>query len=143
MDNNAFISGSGKFNLMTSPDRSEIQGAESLKTWLQSNPVTVVYELAEPTEETLSPEAQKALHSIMATDEQTELTIVGVPADAEISNQFLLPRNEDGALNTTAYCTAEKNKIVLNELVAQNLDARVNKLEIDNATLAEQTIIVE
>lgn len=143
VDNNAFISGSGKFNLMTSPDRSEIQGAESLKTWLQSNPVTVVYELAEPTEETLSPEAQKALHSIMATDEQTELTIVGVPADAEISNQFLLPRNEDGALNTTAYCTAEKNKIVLNELVAQNLDARVNKLEIDNATLAEQTIIVE
>lgn len=115
----------------------------SFKTWLQSNPVTVVYELAAPTEELLSPEAQKALHSIMATDEQTELTIAGVPADAGIQNQFLLPRNEDGALNTTAYCTAEKNKIVLNELVAQNLDARVNKLEIDNATLAEQTIIVE
>lgn len=143
VDNNAFISGSGKFNLMTSSDRSEIQGVESLKTWLQSNPVTVVYELAEPTEEPLSPEAVKALNSIMATDEQTELTIVGVPADAGIQNQFLLPRNEDGALNTTAYCTAEKNKIVLNELVAQNLDARVNKLEIDNATLAEQTIIVE
>lgn len=143
VDNNAFISGNGKFNLMTSSDRSEIQGAESLKTWLQSNPVTVVYELAEPTEETLSPEAQKALHSIMATDEQTELTIVGVPADAEVQNQFLLPRNVDGALNTTAYCTAEKNKIVLNELVAQNLDARVNKLEIDNASLTEQTIIVE
>lgn len=46
-------------------------------------------------------------------------------------------------LNTTAYCTAEKNKIVLNELVTQNLDARVNKLEIDNASLTEQTIIVE
>lgn len=116
---------------------------EELKTWLQSNPVTVVYELETPNEEPLSPEAQKALHSIMAADEQTELTIVGVPADAEIQNQFLLPRNEDGALNTTAYCTAEKNKIVLNELVAQNLDARVNKLEIDNAALAEQTIIVE
>ena len=115
----------------------------SFKTWLQSNPVTVVYELETPTEEPLSPEAQKALHSIMATDEQTELTIVGIPADAGIQNQFLLPRNEDGALNTTAYCTAEKNKIVLNELVAQNLDARVNKLEIDNAALAEQTIVVE
>ena len=102
-----------------------------------------MYELETPTEEPLSPEAQKALHSIMATDEQTELTIVGVPSDAEIQNQFLLPRNEDGALNTTAYCTAEKNKIVLNELVAQNLDARVDKLEIDNAALAEQTIVVE
>lgn len=113
------------------------------KTWLQSNPLTVVCELATPTEEPLSPEAQKALYSIMATDEQTELTIVGVLADVDIQNQFLLPRNEDGALNTTAYCTAEKNKIVLNELAAQNLDARVNKLEIDNAALAEQTIIVE
>lgn len=115
----------------------------SFKTWLQSNPVTIVYTLATPTEEPLSSEAMKALYSIMACDEETELTIVGVPADAEIQNQFLLPRNEDGALNTTAYCTAEKNKIVLNELVAQNLDARVNKLEIDNAALAEQTIIVE
>lgn len=117
--------------------------ANSFKTWLQSNPVTVVYELETPTEEPLSPEAVKALNSIMATDEQTKLTIVGVPADAGIQNQFLLPRNEDGALNTTAYCTAEKNKIVLNELVAKNLDSRINKLEIDNASLAEQTIVVE
>lgn len=116
---------------------------EELKTWLQSNPLIVEYELETPTEEPLSPEAQKSLHSIMATDEQTELTIIGVPADAGIQNQFLLPRNEDGALNTTAYCTAEKNKIVLNELVAQNLDARVNKLEIDNVSLTEQTIVVE
>lgn len=121
-------------------DNNTIAGFQE---WLQENPVSCVYELATPTEEPLSSEAMKALHSIMATDEQTELTIVGVPADAEISNQFLLPRNEDGALNTTAYCTAEKNKIVLNELVAQNLDARVNKLEIDNASLTEQTIIVE
>lgn len=117
--------------------------AEHFKQWLSENPLTIVYPLATPTEELLSAEAQKALHSIMAADEQTELTIVGVPADAGIQNQFLLPRNEDGALNTTAYCTAEKNKIVLNELVAQNLDARVNKLEIDNAALAEQTIVVE
>lgn len=117
--------------------------AEHLKQWLSENPLTIIYPLATPTEEPLSSEAQKSLHSIMATDEQTELTIVGVPSDAEIQNQFLLPRNVDGALNTTAYCTAEKNKIVLNELVAQNLDARVNKLEIDNASLAEQTIVVE
>lgn len=116
---------------------------EHFSQWLSEHPLIVVYKMATPTEESLSPEAVKALNSIMATDEQTELTIVGVPSDAEIQNQFLLPRNVDGALNTTAYCTAEKNKIVLNELVAQNLDARVNKLEIDNATLAEQTIIVE
>ena len=120
-----------------------INDAGHFNQWLSDHPLTIVYPMETPTEEPLSPEAQKALHSIMATDEQTELTIVGVPADAGIQNQFLLPRNEDGALNTTAYCTAEKNKIVLNELVAQNLDARVNKLEIDNSSLAEQTIVVE
>lgn len=115
----------------------------AFKTWLQSNPVTVVYELLEPTEEPLYPEAMKALHSIMAADEETELTIVGVPSDAEIQNQFLLPRNEDGALNTTAYCTAKRNEIALEELVAQSLDARVNKLEVDNESLNLQTLIVE
>ena len=138
----SYISSSGNYNIMISPDM-HIDAVQEWKDWLKTHTMYCVYELATPTEEPLSPEAQKALHSIMATDEQTELTIVGVPADAGIQNQFLLPRNEDGALNTTAYCTAEKNKIVLNELVAQNLDARVNKLEIDNASLTEQTIVVE
>lgn len=140
--NTTYVSVSGNYNIIISPDM-KIDTDQKWKDWLKTHIMYCAYELATPTEETLSPEAQKALHSIMATDEQTELTIVGVPADAGIQNQFLLPRNEDGALNTTAYCTAEKNKIVLNELVAQNLDARVNKLEIDNATLAEQTIVVE
>lgn len=120
-----------------------INTPELWKQWLKEHNVLVVYLLETPIEEELSPEAQKAIHSIMACDEQTTIEIVGVPTDAEVQNQFLLPRNVDGALNTTAYCTAEKNKIVLNELVAQNLYARVNKLEIDNAALAEQTIIVE
>lgn len=138
----SYISSSGNYNIMISPDMN-IDTVQEWKDWLKTHTMYCAYKLATPTEEPLSSEAQKALHSIMATDEQTELTIVGVPSDETIQNQFLLPRNEDGALNTTAYCTAEKNKIVLNELVAQNLDARVNKLEIDNATLAEQTIVVE
>lgn len=138
----SYISSSGNYNIIISPDMN-IDTVQEWKDWLKTHTMYCAYELSTPTEEPLSPEAQKALHSIMATDEQTELTIVGVPADAGIQNQFLLPRNEDGALNTTAYCTAEKNKIVLNELVAQNLDARVNKLEIDNTALAEQTIVVE
>lgn len=113
------------------------------KTWLKSNPITVVYQLVAPTDEPLPPESQKALYSIMACDEQTEIEIAGVPSDAEIQNQFLLPRNEDGALNTTAYCTAKRNEIALEELVAQSLDARVNKLEVDNESLNLQTLIVE
>ena len=121
-------------------DNNTIAGFQE---WLQENPVSCVYELATPTEEPLSSEAMKTLYSIMACDEETELTIVGVPSDAEIQNQFLLPRNEDGALNTTAYCTAKRNEIALEELVSQSLDARVNKLEVDNESLNLQTLIVE
>ena len=120
-----------------------VNDIEHFSEWIQEHPLTFVYPLATPTEESLSPEAQKAIHSIMACDELTTLEIVGVPSDAEIQNQFLLPRNEDGALNTTAYCTAKRNEIALEELVAQSLDARVNKLEVDNESLNLQTLIVE
>ena len=106
-------------------DNNTIAGFQE---WLQENPVSCVYELATPTEEPLSSEAMKTLYSIMACDEETELTIVGVPSDAEIQNQFLLPRNEDGALNTTAYCTAKRNEIALEEL--ENVTAaRLSALE--------------
>lgn len=120
-----------------------VNDIEHFSEWIQEHPLTFVYPLATPTEEPLSSEAMKALYSIMACDEETELTIVGVPSDAEIQNQFLLPRNEDGALNTTAYCTAKRNEIALEELVSQSLDARVNKLEVDNESLNLQTLIVE
>lgn len=106
-------------------DNNTIAGFQE---WLQENPVSCVYELATPTEEPLSSEAMKALYSIMACDEETELTIVGVPLDAEIQNQFLLPRNEDGALNTTAYCTAKRNEIALEELENATA-ARLSALE--------------
>lgn len=101
---------------------------EHLNQWLSEHPLTVVYKMAEPTEEPLSSEAMKALYSIMACDEETELTIVGVPSDAAIQNQFLLPRNEDGALNTTAYCTAKRNEIALEELENATA-ARLSALE--------------
>lgn len=120
-----------------------VNDIEHFSEWIQEHPLTFVYPLATPTEEPLSSEAMKALYSIMACDEETELTIVGVSSDAGVSNQFILPRNTDGALNTTAYCTAKRNEIALEELVAQSLDARVNKLEVDNESLNLQTLIVE
>lgn len=105
-----------------------VNDIEHFSEWIQEHPLTFVYPLATPTEEPLSSEAMKALYSIMACDEETELTIVGVPSDAEIQNQFLLPRNEDGALNTTAYCTAKRNEIALEEL--ENVTAaRLSALE--------------
>ena len=101
---------------------------QSFKTYLAKAPITIAVQRSTPTEEPLSSEAMKALYSIMACDEETELTIVGVPLDAAIQNQFLLPRNEDGALNTTAYCTAKRNEIALEELENATA-ARLSALE--------------
>lgn len=140
--NTTYVSVTGNYNIIISPDM-KIDTDQKWKDWLKTHIMYCAYELATPTEESLSPEAQKAIHSIMACDELTTLEIVGVPEDAEIQNQFLLPRNIDGALNTTAYCTAKRNEIALEELVAQSLDARVNKLEVDNESLNLQTLIVE
>lgn len=98
------------------------------KTWLQSHNMIVIYPLSEPTEEELTPEAQKAIHSIMACDELTTLEIVGVPEDVEIQNQFLLPRNVDGALNTMAYATAKRNEVTLAEQKA-NTETRLQAIE--------------
>lgn len=108
--------------------KERIADLQSFKTYLAKAPITIAVQRSTPTEEPLSSEAMKALYSIMACDEETELTIVGVPSDAEIQNQFLLPRNEDGALNTTAYCTAKRNEIALEELENATA-ARLSALE--------------
>lgn len=108
--------------------KERIADLQSFKTYLAKAPITIAVQRSTPTEEPLSSEAMKALYSIMACDEETELTIVGVPLDAAIQNQFLLPRNEDGALNTTAYCTAKRNEIALEELENATA-ARLSALE--------------
>lgn len=125
--NTTYVSVTGNYNIIISPDM-KIDTDQKWKDWLKTHIMYCAYELATPTEEPLSPEAVKALNSIMAADEETELTIVGVPSDAEIQNQFLLPRNEDGALNTTAYCTAKRNEIALEELENATA-ARLSALE--------------
>lgn len=125
--NTTYVSVTGNYNIIISPDM-KIDTDQKWKDWLKTHIMYCAYELATPTEEPLSPEAVKALNSIMAADEETELTIVGVPSDAEIQNQFLLPRNEDGALNTTAYCTVKRNEIALEELENATA-ARLSALE--------------
>ena len=114
--------------VLLSANELPVNDIKHFSEWIQEHHLTFVYPLATPTEESLSPEAMKALYSIMACDEETDLTIVGVPLDAEIQNQFLLPRNEDGALNTTAYCTAKRNEIALEELENATA-ARLSALE--------------
>lgn len=115
-------------NIYVRLKKERVADVSALKTWLQQNPLTVVYELQTPTEEPISAETQKALYSIMSCDEKTDISIAGVPADAEIQNQFLLPRNMDGALNTTAYATAKKTEIEA-EQQKQEMQKRLAALE--------------
>lgn len=120
-----------------------INDADHFNDWLKEHPCTIIYPLADPVEESLSPEAQTALYSILSADESTKFVFIDTPTDADVSNQFLLPRTTDGALSITAYATSKRNEFQVNELMNQTLDTRINKLEVDNALIADQTIIVE
>ena len=115
-------------NLYLADGDLEEDTLEALKNKVKETPLMVVYELETPTEETLSSEALKSLYNIMSCDEQTKISIAGVPADAEIQNQFLLPRNVDGALNTTAYATAKRTEIEA-EQQKQEMQKRLAALE--------------
>lgn len=116
------------FNVYFAEGQLESDTLESLKVKLAKTPMMLIYELNSQIEEELSPEAQKAIHSIMACDEQTMIEIVGVPTDAEVQNQFLLPRNVDGALNTTAFSTSKRNEITLEEQQTAT-EARLQAIE--------------
>lgn len=103
-----------------------VSNVNEWKTWLQSNPITVVYQLATPTDEPLSDAGVIAMYSLMACDELTNVSIAGVPDDAEVSNQLYFPRNVDGAWNTTAYALARKNEVRIADIFAKiNNDAEV------------------
>lgn len=114
--------------LGTSSSTGADEAKTKIKEFFKNNKTIVCYTLQTPTEEELSPEAQKAIHSIMACDEQTTIEIVGVPTDAEVQNQFLLPRNVDGALNTTAFAMSKRNEIALEEQQTAT-EARLQAIE--------------
>lgn len=100
-----------------------IDDATQWKTWLQSNPIEVVYKLATPTSKKLgSAEA----FNIRTFDERTYIEVVG-SKELGTENTFIVPRNQIGGLATDAFATAKRNEIQAAEQT--NLASRIAALE--------------
>ena len=102
-----------------------VNNVSEWKTWLQSNPITVVYKLATPVYEDID---QDQFYSIMAADELTNVSLLGENENLVPTNVIRFPRNEDGAIATTGFAESKKNSILLEEQ-AQMLEQRVQELE--------------
>lgn len=88
---------------------------DEFKQKITQVPLVVVYQLAEPTENSLTSEQLKVIYSIMSFDEKTYIEIVGVPSDVDVQNIFTVAINGNGALTTTAYATTKRNEVVIQE----------------------------
>lgn len=96
---------------------------QNFKTWLQSNPVEVVYKLATPTLKKLgSAEA----FNLRTFDERTYIEVVGAK-ELGTENTFIVPRNQSGGLITDAFATSKRNEI--NAAGQANLVNRISALE--------------
>ena len=84
--------------------------------WYDENKVEINYELAEPV---FTPfEDQTPFYNFKAYDEVTHVSIVGLHEELNPIATMRFPRNEDGALITTAFCNSKKNEIKINKLLA-------------------------
>lgn len=108
--------------------------------WLQSNPITVVYKLSAPVYEDID---QDQFYSIMAADELTNISLLGENENLFPTNVIRFPRNEDGALSTTAYAIGMTNQIAEEPTAPGSVEDRLAALETQMAALNSQTIIVE
>ena len=81
----------------------------TFKTWLQSNPIEVVYKLATPTRKKLgSAEA----FGIRTFDECTHIKVAN-SEELGTENAFIVPKNRTGGVVTDAFATAKRNEIQL------------------------------
>ena len=138
-DNVGFIV-SGNIFYIRFGSNSEINSLSAFKTWLQSNPVTVVYKLAIPVYEDIE---QKPFYDLMAADELTNVSLLGENENLVPTNVIRFPRNEDGALSTTAYAVAKKYEDAYQGMTPSGIEDRLSALETQMAALNAQTIIVE
>ena len=106
-NNNSTISSSSALTCcLTGTTDGELQ---VWKTWLQSNPIEVVYKLATPTRKKLgSAEA----FGIRTFDECTHIKVAN-SEELGTENTFIVPKNQTGGVVTDAFATAKRNEIQL------------------------------
>ena len=72
-----------------------------------------------------------ALYSVLSCDQTTEFEIID--SNMELPNLIQIPKTQNGAWALTAYATSKRNEVYLQSLMNQNLDSRINKMEINAA----------
>lgn len=135
-----YVKYGSSFSVFTPKSFSEINSLSTFKTWLQSNPITVVYQLATPVYEDID---QQPFYDLMAADEVTNVSLLGENENLVPTNVIRFPRNEDGALSTTAYAVAKKYEDAYQGMTPSGIEDRLSALETQIAALNAQTIIVE
>lgn len=72
-DNEYIIAGSGYIYVLIEKSRLSESTAQGFKTWLQSNPIIVCYELATPTTNELTDEQKQQWHSLQRFSDKTHI----------------------------------------------------------------------
>lgn len=72
-DNEYIIAGSGYIYVLIEKSRLSESTVQGFKTWLQSNPITVWYELATPTTNELTDEQKQQWHSLQRFSDKTHI----------------------------------------------------------------------
>lgn len=110
--NNIMISASCNCNIVL--DKNEFADASAFNNWIASNPIKVVYKLAEPTKEKLS---QSAIYGLRSFD---GLTYIEVLDDLEPELTVDVAKTPEGAYLLDGFCAGKRAEIQ-NELSQQML----------------------
>lgn len=109
-------------NLVLNINSSTVEySVSALKTWLQSNPITVVYDLATPVEEKITSAEPYTLRTY------TPQTRIWTPDELKPDIEVDIPKNLAGGYATDGYAQAMKNQAVTAEQEA--IKARLLSLE--------------
>lgn len=104
--------------------KTDVESVSALKTWLQSNPVTVVYKLAVPIEERITAEEAYNLRTY------APYSTIWTPDD--LNPEFLVDtaKNLAGAYALESYAQAKKNEMIKDNGSEMNLlTQKIEKIE--------------
>jgi hypothetical protein len=132
--------GIGGKSIYVGVNKTLCANVDDFKSFLGENQLTVVYQLDSPVYEDID---QDQFYSIMSADELTNVSLLGENENLVPTNVIRFPRNEDGALSTTAYAVAKKYEDAYQGMAPSGIEDRIAALETQMAALNAQTIIVE
>ena len=104
--------------------KTDTESVSALKTWLQSNPVTVVYKLAVPIEERITAEEAYNLRTY------APYSTIWTPDDLEPEFLVDTAKNLAGSYALESYAQAKKNEMIKDNGSEMNLlTQKIEKIE--------------